>query len=121
LTRYYVNSPKPSIDRTFQAVFPLSGIAPKRHLIKIGGRQYRNPVYLAKEWQNDLDKGKYRSRADLAHNLGVSRARVTQILNLLTLPKDAIETAFAMGDPLASPTVTERKLRFSLKNRVRDH
>ena len=80
-------------------------------LTKICKHQYRNPIYLAREWQKDLSERKYRSRADLSRELGVSRARVTQVLNLLKLPEDIIDKVYAMGDPLPKPIVTERGLR----------
>ncbi len=73
-------------------------------------------IYLARQWQQDLSEGKYRSQADLSRNLGVSRARVTQVLNLLKLPREMIEKVCAMGDPLIKPIVTERSLRRILKN-----
>ncbi|MCD4728627.1 MAG: hypothetical protein K8R46_13255 [Pirellulales bacterium] len=51
------------------------------------------------------------TQADLARELGVSRARVTQVLNLLKLPKDVLVKAKAVGDPMLGRVVTERKLR----------
>lgn len=81
------------------------------NLIKISKRQYRNPIYLAREWRKALDNGKYASRADLACHLHVSRARVTQILNLLKLSTEVIEMICSLGDPLKSPFVSERRLR----------
>jgi len=85
-------------------------------LTKICKHQYRNPIFLAREWQKNLSEGKYSSRADLSKNLGISRVRVTQILNLLKLPKDIIENVASMGDPLLKPVVTERGLRELLTN-----
>ena len=85
-------------------------------LTKICNHQYRNPIFLARQWQKDLAEGKYDSRADLSRNLGISRARVTQILNLLKLPEDIIEKVSAIGDNLPKQVVTERKLRLLLKN-----
>jgi hypothetical protein len=70
----------------------------KQKLNKISKLQYRNPIYLAGEWQKDLAEGKYSSQADLSRKMGVSRARVTQILNLLKLHEDIIDKAYAMGD-----------------------
>ena len=35
------------------------------------------------EWQRQLDTGQVRSRADIARREGLTRARVTQIMNLL--------------------------------------
>jgi biotin operon repressor len=64
----------------------------------------------------DLAERKYDSRADLSRKLGVSRARVTQVLNILKLPDDIIEKLYAMGDPLPKPMITERNLRLLLKN-----
>ena len=58
-----------------------------------------------------LQSGKYASQTALARKLGVSRVRVTQVLNLLRLAPEVLETAAGLGDPLASPIVTERKLR----------
>jgi len=40
-------------------------------------RKYRNTIAVAQEWQRMLDNGDCASRADLARQLGISRARVT--------------------------------------------
>jgi hypothetical protein len=85
-------------------------------LTKICKHQYRNPIFLAQEWQKDLSEGKYGSRADVSRKMGVSRPRVTQVFNLLKLPEEIIEKAYAMGDPLPKPVITERNLRQLLKN-----
>ena len=49
------------------------------------GHGYRNPVIRAQEWEKALAGGRYDSPADLSRRIGVSRARVTQILRLLRL------------------------------------
>ncbi|MFY9255837.1 MAG: helix-turn-helix domain-containing protein, partial [Fuerstiella sp.] len=41
----------------------------------------RDPLRLARYYQSLLDTGTFESRAALARHLGVSRARVTQVLN----------------------------------------
>jgi hypothetical protein len=69
------------------------------------------PIFLAREWQKGLSEGKYRSGADLSRKVWVSRARVTQVLNLLKLPEDIIDKAYAMRDPLPKSLITERSLR----------
>lgn len=51
------------------------------------------------------------SRADLARKLSLSRARVTQILNLLGLPEMLISEIEEMGDYWSRQLVTERQLR----------
>jgi hypothetical protein len=47
------------------------------------GKPGRDPLRLARYYQSLLDTGKFESRAALARFLGVSRARVTQVLNRL--------------------------------------
>jgi len=47
------------------------------------GNPGRDPLRLARYYQSLLDTGKFESRAALARFLGVSRARVTQVLNCL--------------------------------------
>jgi hypothetical protein len=58
-----------------------------------------------------LTSGEYDSRAALARKVGVTRARVTQVLGLLLLDPRAVACVVALGDPLAGPVVTERRLR----------
>ena len=58
-----------------------------------------------------IDTGEAKTQAELARTLGVSRARVNQILRLLKLDEERIESLKMMGDPLSSQIVTERKLR----------
>lgn len=58
-----------------------------------------------------LDAGKCTSRADLARKLGVSRARVTQVLRLLDLAPEVVAFVAALGDPLPRPVISERTLR----------
>ena len=107
-----IGSPYKSIDRTFRAVFRLEVLPHGRKPGKTNPkRTYRNPVCLAREWEKMLQSGKYASQTALARKLGVSRVRVTQVLNLLRLAPEVLETAAGLGDPLASPIVTERKLR----------
>ena len=74
-------------------------------------RLYRNPIALAQEWQRALANGDYSSPADLSRKLGVSRARVTQVLQVLRIVPEVRKALAALGDPLASPIVTERRLR----------
>ena len=68
-------------------------------------------MYLAKEWRKALDNDEYESSANLARHLKVSRARVTQILNLLKLAPEVIERISSLGDPITSQVVAEKRLR----------
>jgi biotin operon repressor len=46
-------------------------------------KESRDPLKLASYYQSLLDSGHFESRAALARYLGVSRARVTQVLKRL--------------------------------------
>ena len=60
----------------------------------------RNPVALALDWQQRLDTGEVRSRADLARQLGVTRTHVRNVLGLLHLAPDARSLILTLGDPI---------------------
>ncbi len=47
--------------------------------------------------------------------LGVTRARVTQVLALLELAPEVLDAIVALGDPLPRPIISERMLRSPLK------
>ena len=49
----------------------------------------RDRMRLAYQYQNLLDSGEVETRAELARYLGVSRARVTQVLRRLQTPADS--------------------------------
>ncbi len=66
---------------------------------------------MAKEWRRALDVGECPSPAALARHFKISRARVTQIMNVLRLAPEVIEMISSLGDPLTSPIITERILR----------
>jgi len=74
-------------------------------------RTYRNPIFLAREWADAMQAGDFRSRRAFAKAVGVSHARVSQVLGLLRLCPPAAKRLEALGDPLSSRAVTERKLR----------
>jgi hypothetical protein len=103
-------SPVSNIGRTFSAEFRwfVTRAEPARAK---AGKSYRNPVALALEWRKAIDSGHYPSRSDLARKNGISRARVTQILNLLRMATEVIDIIGGLGDPLPSPVVTEKQLR----------
>jgi ParB-like chromosome segregation protein Spo0J len=63
-------------------------------------KTYRNPIYLAKEYKEMIDSGEAKNQAELARIKGISRARVTQILNLLKLDKNIIDNLEQIGDPI---------------------
>ena len=69
------------------------------------------PIGLAHAWQRQLDTGAAESRSNLARQLGVSRAHVTQVLRLLRLAPRAREAILALGDPIEGRTVGAHTLR----------
>ena len=83
---------------------------------KLPKQQARSPRLLelleqAESFQRMLDTGEARSRVNLANAFGLSRPRVTQIMNLLTLHPAVLDAIRRM--PLESPKrwVTEKQLR----------
>ena len=86
----------------------------KHNLIKICKRKYRNPIYVAREWRRSLDNGKYTSPAALARHFGITRARVTQIMNLLKLSPEVVDTISSLGDPLGSPRSSGEETKATL-------
>ena len=107
-----MNSPDKSIGRTFRAVFELPPARRgKKAVRRKPSRTYRNPIFLAREWAEALEGGDFRSQRAFARAIGLSRARVSQMLGLLRLFPDAQEALEALGDPLYSRKVAERKLR----------
>jgi len=73
------------------AIFPWNGFSEAKPKTEPAPKQHRDPLKLAHYYQSLLDSGKFENRAALARYLGVSRARVTQVLRRL-LPTDAAES-----------------------------
>ncbi len=58
-----------------------------------------------------IDSGEVKNQAELAKIKGVSRARATQILNLLKHDKIIIDKLEKIGDPMDKKVISERELR----------
>jgi len=101
-------SPDWNIDRTFSSTFYFPQKSMKTNKNK---RTFRNPIFLAKEYKRMIDSGKGKNKSELAKLKGISRARVTQILNLLKLDSMVVQELEKLGDPLKSKIITERILR----------
>jgi len=101
-------SPDCNVDRTFTSTFNFPYNTTKTKQIT---HLYRNPIYLAREYKQMIDKGQVRNQSKLARKLGVSRVRIHQILNLLKLNPLIIQELEKLGDPLKSRIITERMLR----------
>ena len=78
----------------------------------IGPKTYINPIKVALHYNSMLKHGLVQSQADLARHLGVSRAKITQIMNLLKLAPDIQEFAIHLEETDERLQIlTERKLR----------
>ena len=66
---------------------------------------------LAHRLQAAIDRGEYRDRAELARQVGFTRARITQILNLLLLAPDIQEFVLGLEAVDGKEPMSERALR----------
>jgi len=51
------------------------------------------------------------TKAELARRMNCSRARITQIMNLLNMPEEEIKKIMALGETFEKRIITERRLR----------
>jgi hypothetical protein len=58
-----------------------------------------------------LDEGEVNNRSDLAKRVELTRARVTQILNLLNLPAMILDELVTIHEPAQIAFYSERRLR----------
>jgi hypothetical protein len=65
------------------AFFPWNGSSGTQQQVPPPQKESRDPLKLARYYQSLLDSGQFENRAVLARYLGVSRARVTQVLRRL--------------------------------------
>jgi ParB/RepB/Spo0J family partition protein len=82
-------------------------IAPQRAIPRRPKRSQKSAIEQAFEFRRLLDGGVVNSQAEIAERLGISRARVTQVLNLLKLPQAVLSLLADSGDTRWS----ERRLR----------
>jgi hypothetical protein len=59
-------------------------------------KTYRNPIFLAREWAEAMKQGNFQSQSAFARAIGVSPARVSQVLRLLKLP-ESVRTEILQG------------------------
>ena len=63
------------------------------------------------EWQRRLDSSERASKAELARQLGVTRANVTQVLSLLHLTPEVRSSILSLGDPMRGKGLGIHELR----------
>jgi hypothetical protein len=71
---------------------------------------------LAIKFQDMVERGEVRDYADLARLGYVTRARITQIMNLLMLAPDLQEEIIGLGSARAQTIFAERQVRSILKS-----
>ncbi len=109
-------SPDYSIDRTFTSTFYFPHKSTQTKQIT---HIYRNITYLAKEYKQMIDSGEVKNQAELVRLKGISRARVTQIMNLFKLNKNTLKAIFQLGDLVPKKLISERKLRNIINNSLK--
>ena len=70
-----------------------------------------HPIHLAFEFQRMLERELVNNRSELAKRYGLSRARVTQIMNLLDLAPEIQEHLLQLKDGKSVRALSERRLR----------
>jgi hypothetical protein len=63
------------------------------------------------EWRTLLESGEAPNQAEIARRVGITRARVTQVMGLLRLAPEIQEHILSMPEVVRRPAITERVLR----------
>jgi hypothetical protein len=71
----------------------------------------KNIIHKATKWKKKLNDGSVSSMSEIAKKEGLTRARVTQIMNLLKLPAEMQEFLLKLDGPKEIREFSERKLR----------
>jgi hypothetical protein len=74
-------------------------------------------IVLAFQIEQAVKEGRARDYADVARQIGMTRARVSQIMRLLRLPTNLLESVL-LADPKQFAKLTERQLRSYATNPV---
>jgi hypothetical protein len=96
--------------RRFLFWLPEPTVATERRIASEACLARRSAIDLALEFQRLLDDGVVNTRADLARRFGMSRARVTQVMNVLRLARPAQNLLRDLA-PCDPSWWTERRLR----------
>jgi hypothetical protein len=101
------------VGKTFTMTFLLPD-RKKKNIVRPAKPTQRNPILQARQWQNMIHENNLRP-ADLAKELGISRARVTQVLSFLSLPKDISDTIANLGEDTPLGMISGKKILSLLK------
>lgn len=75
----------------------------------------RHPIYKVLEWEQRLQTENGLTRAQLAREVGITKAYVTQMLRLLNLPEEARQYLSALRAPEAIRSFSLRRLAMVAK------
>ena len=103
--------PVHAICENWVSNFILARKVPKAKTLQKKSKSVLHPIHRAVEFQRLLDSGAVNSRAGLAKKFGISRARVTQLLNLLQLDPEYQAFLLRLRDVESVKLYSERKLR----------
>ena len=73
--------------------------------------RHPNPLEVARNWRQEMENDPTLNQAKIAGREGISRARVTQITNLLKLPAEIQNVLLCPPPPLEIHRIPERRLR----------
>lgn len=93
----------------------------KRQLAERHPATVARRLALAHRIAGDIESGHYADQADVARHHGLTRARLTQLMNLLLLAPDIQEEVLALEYPAGREPITERTLRRVLRSLVWEH
>jgi hypothetical protein len=74
-------------------------------------RTYESPLLEAMRYEKLLEDPFIKTQEDVARELGITRARVSQIMGLLKLPEEIQKTLLGLSDQKAIRYFSERRLR----------
>lgn len=98
------------IPMTYAALIEMKSI-PLEKAVNI---PQKHIIHKAIEWKRMLDEGIVGSMKEIAAKEGLTRARATQVTNLLKLPEEMQELLSRLDDPKEIKRYSERKLRHRL-------
>jgi hypothetical protein len=100
--------------------FPLKALESARVDPRPKGEGYPHPFELALMWKKQLADEQTLTKSKIAAREGLSRARVTQIMNLLELPNCIKRQLEDPPEPLNIHAFSERRLRMILSRKIEE-
>ncbi len=103
--------PVPAICENWSSYLVFLAKPPKESDLRDENEPALHPIHLALEFQKMLERELVNNRSELAKRYGLSRARVTQIMNLLDLAPEIQEHLLQLKDRRSVRALSERRLR----------